>query len=114
MTFTLNHTIVPAADNEKAARFFADIMGLTYSGNVLTGDLGTSFTQGQRVSDLIAERVPATLLLMGTALAVSTIGGIAGALFAVPTVAFLNVFVKTIASGSWRTNPNPSIEDIVR
>ncbi|MER7004886.1 VOC family protein [Dactylosporangium sp. NPDC000555] len=34
MTITLNHTIVPAVDNEKAARFFAGIMGLTYSGNV--------------------------------------------------------------------------------
>jgi peptide/nickel transport system permease protein len=56
---------------------------LTYSGNVLTGDLGTSFTQGQRVSALIADRVPATLLLMGTALAVSTVGGVAlGALAA--------------------------------
>ncbi|MEV7908148.1 VOC family protein [Streptomyces anulatus] len=28
MTVTLNHTIVPAADNGRAARFFADIMGL--------------------------------------------------------------------------------------
>jgi len=56
---------------------------LTYSGDVLTGDLGTSFAQGQRVSSLIAERVPATLLLMGTALALSTAGGIAlGALAA--------------------------------
>jgi catechol 2,3-dioxygenase-like lactoylglutathione lyase family enzyme len=34
MTITLNHTIVPAADNETAARFFAGIMGLTYSGAV--------------------------------------------------------------------------------
>ncbi|MGC4748121.1 VOC family protein [Micromonospora sp. DT201] len=34
MTITLNHTIVPAVDNERAARFFAAIMGLTYSGNV--------------------------------------------------------------------------------
>jgi peptide/nickel transport system permease protein len=56
---------------------------LTYSGNVLRGDLGVSFTQGQKVSDLIRERVPATLLLMGTALAISTLGGIAlGALAA--------------------------------
>jgi len=55
----------------------------TYTGNVLTGDLGTSFAQGQRVTSLIAERVPATLLLMGTALTVSTLGGIAlGALAA--------------------------------
>ena len=28
MTVTLNHTIVPAADNAAAARFFASIMGL--------------------------------------------------------------------------------------
>jgi catechol 2,3-dioxygenase-like lactoylglutathione lyase family enzyme len=28
VTITLNHTIVPAADNEEAARFFAETMGL--------------------------------------------------------------------------------------
>ena len=56
---------------------------LTYTGNVLQGDLGVSFVQGQEVSDLIAERMPATLLLMGSALVVSTVGGIAlGALAA--------------------------------
>ncbi len=55
----------------------------TYATNVLRGDLGVSFVQGQEVVDLIAERVPATLLLMGTALAVSTVGGVAlGALAA--------------------------------
>ena len=31
----LNHTIVPSNDKEAAARFFAEIMGLTYDG--LTG-----------------------------------------------------------------------------
>ena len=49
---------------------------LTYTGNVLTGDLGTSFVQGERVSTLIRERIPATMLLMGTALAISTLGGV--------------------------------------
>jgi len=49
---------------------------LTYAGNVLRGDLGVSFVLGQDVSTLIAERVPATLLLMGTALLVSTVGGV--------------------------------------
>lgn len=48
----------------------------TYTSNVLRGDLGTSFVQGQDVVDLIAERVPATLLLMGSALLVSTVGGV--------------------------------------
>lgn len=28
MPITLNHTIVPAVDNERDARFFADVMGL--------------------------------------------------------------------------------------
>ena len=56
---------------------------LTYAGNVFTGDLGRSFAQGERVSSLIADRMPATLLLMGTALTVSTVGGITlGALVA--------------------------------
>ncbi len=50
---------------------------LTYSDDVLHGDLGVSYVQGQRVSTLIADRVPATLLLMGSALLVSTLGGIA-------------------------------------
>mgnify|MGYP006197310001 CR=1 FL=1 len=48
----------------------------TYATNVLRGDMGVSFVQGQDVVDLILERVPATLLLMGTALVVSTIGGV--------------------------------------
>ncbi|TYB44861.1 VOC family protein [Actinomadura chibensis] len=32
MTITLNHTIVTAADNDEAARFFASVMGLKYTG----------------------------------------------------------------------------------
>ncbi|MDQ1009697.1 catechol 2,3-dioxygenase-like lactoylglutathione lyase family enzyme [Streptomyces sp. V4I23] len=32
MPITLNHTIVPAAHNERAARFFATVMGLPYEG----------------------------------------------------------------------------------
>ncbi|ROR64837.1 putative PurR-regulated permease PerM [Agrococcus jenensis] len=78
---------------------------------------------------LLVQQVESHILqpiIMGTAVKVhplavvvavaagSTIGGIAGALFAVPTVAFLNVFVKTIASGSWRTNPDPSVQEVVR
>ncbi|MFA4841819.1 MAG: AI-2E family transporter [Agrococcus sp.] len=65
-------------------------------------------------------------LIMGTAVKVhplavvlavgagSTIAGIAGAFFAVPVVAFLNSFVKTVSSGSWRTDPRPTVEDVVR
>jgi catechol 2,3-dioxygenase-like lactoylglutathione lyase family enzyme len=32
MTIILNHTIVPAHDKESSARFFAQILGLTYEG----------------------------------------------------------------------------------
>ncbi|MGO1769747.1 MAG: AI-2E family transporter [Microbacterium sp.] len=58
-------------------------------------------------------------LLMGSAVKVhpiavvlvvaggSMIGGIAGALFAVPVAAFINVATVTIASGSWRTGRTP-------
>ncbi|MEU8803139.1 VOC family protein [Spirillospora sp. NPDC048819] len=32
MTITLDHTVVTAADNDEAARFFAAVMGLEYTG----------------------------------------------------------------------------------
>ncbi|MEO8262192.1 MAG: AI-2E family transporter [Pseudolysinimonas sp.] len=49
-------------------------------------------------------------------LAVATggfIGGIPGALFAVPLVAVLNVMVGYIARGEWRINPHPSVADVL-
>ncbi|MDP8969536.1 MAG: ABC transporter permease [Actinomycetota bacterium] len=50
---------------------------LAYAANVLQGDLGRSFAQGGRpVAELIGERLPATLLLMGTALLLSSVAGI--------------------------------------
>ena len=54
----------------------------TYLSNVLRGDLGNSFAQGQRVSSLIRERLWPTLLLLGTALVVSTVCGLVLALLA--------------------------------
>lgn len=49
----------------------------SYVANLARGELGVSFVQGGApVSELILERVPATLLLMGTALAVSSLAGI--------------------------------------
>lgn len=41
------------------------------------------------------------------------IGGIPGALFAVPLIAVLNVMIGYIARGEWRTNPHPSVADVV-
>ncbi len=47
-----------------------------YLTKVLTGDLGYSFSYHQPVANLILSRIPATLLLVGTALVISTIVGI--------------------------------------
>lgn len=47
----------------------------TYAGNVVRGDLGESYN-GQRVSDLIGQRLGATLLLTGTALALGCLLGV--------------------------------------
>ncbi|WP_210479431.1 AI-2E family transporter [Naasia sp. SYSU D00948] len=41
------------------------------------------------------------------------LGGIPGTLFAVPIVATLNVMIKYVAQGSWRSNPKPELEDVV-
>lgn len=48
----------------------------SYAGKVIQGDLGQSFAYGRPVTTVIAERLPATLLLAGTALLLSVLGGI--------------------------------------
>jgi peptide/nickel transport system permease protein len=56
---------------------------VTYLGNLAQGDLGFSFRQKRPIVDIIAERLPWTLLLTLTALVVSAVVGIAlGALSA--------------------------------
>jgi predicted PurR-regulated permease PerM len=64
-------------------------------------------------------------LVMGTAVKIhplavvfavaagSFVAGISGALFAVPLVAVVNVMTKYIASGAWRTNPRPTLIDVL-
>ncbi len=55
----------------------------TYVSRVVRADLGVSYLQGRPVAAIIAERVPATLLLSVSALVLSSLGGIAlGALAA--------------------------------
>jgi peptide/nickel transport system permease protein len=49
----------------------------TYVGNVLQGDLGVSFVRGRPAMAVVAERLPATLLLAGSALLASTTVGVA-------------------------------------
>jgi predicted PurR-regulated permease PerM len=41
------------------------------------------------------------------------VGGIAGAVFAVPLTAALNAMIGYIARGEWRTNPHPTVADVV-
>jgi len=53
---------------------------------------------------------------LAVVLAVATgglIGGIPGALFAVPVVATFNVMIGYIARGEWRTDPHPTVSDVV-
>lgn len=49
---------------------------LVYLGRVLSGDLGVSFVQGRPALEIILERLPATLLLSGTALVIASVVGI--------------------------------------
>ena len=49
---------------------------LVYMGRVASGDLGLSFVHGRPVAAVIAERLPATLLLIGTAVTLSTTIGV--------------------------------------
>lgn len=50
---------------------------VTYARRVLAGDLGVSYVRGRPVLAVILDRLPATLLLTGTALALSTVAGVA-------------------------------------
>jgi len=49
----------------------------TFAANLLTGDFGRSFIQGRPAFDLVAERLPATLLLISASLALASVVGIA-------------------------------------
>ncbi|HVQ74658.1 MAG TPA: ABC transporter permease [Candidatus Binatia bacterium] len=69
-----------------------------YVGRVLRADLGTSFVHGRPVAAVIAERLPATLLLMLTALAVSTALGVALGTLAARRVARPEDFALRAAS----------------
>ncbi|MDQ4097235.1 MAG: ABC transporter permease [Actinomycetota bacterium] len=69
-----------------------------YVGNVLRGDLGVSFAQGDRVSSLIGKRLGPTLLLMGTALVASSLGGVVvGLIAARRPLGLLDLGVSTTA-----------------
>ncbi len=53
---------------------------------------------------------------LAVVLAVATggyIGGIAGALFAVPVVATFNVMIGYVSRGDWREHPHPRVSDVI-
>lgn len=71
-----------------------------YAGNVLRGDFGDSYVQGRPAMDAILERLPATVLLAGTAIVLSTFGGIAfGVLAASRPRGVRDIGVSTISLG---------------
>lgn len=77
---------------------------LTYAGNVLQGDLGTSLVRGQPVAAVIGDRLGPTLLLMGSALALSSVGGVVlGALAARRPGRTLDVGITTAALVGYAT-----------
>ncbi len=53
-----------------------------YAGNVVRGDFGVSYTRGRPAREVIAERLPPTLLLTAAALAIALVVGIALAVVA--------------------------------
>ncbi len=70
----------------------------SYLGQVLQGDLGTSFRSREPVMDEILRRVPATLLLVGAALFISVVLGTAiGTLVASRPGSSIDTVASTIA-----------------
>ncbi len=53
-----------------------------YFANAVQGDLGTSLLSGQQVTDMIAQRLPATLSLVGGGFLFAIVFGIGAGLFA--------------------------------
>ncbi len=71
-----------------------------YAGKVVKGDFGVSYTRGRPAREVIAERVPASLLLAATALAVAVVVGIGlGVIAATRQRGILDVATSSVALG---------------
>lgn len=78
------------------------IQYVTYLGNLVTGDLGDSFTYGRPVVEVILDRLPATLLLLGTAMvAAAVLGTIVGTLLSLRPGGWLDNLASIVAIGSY-------------
>ncbi len=98
--YTLNPTIT-AADIERLRVALGldqplHVQYLGWIGSMLTGSWGYTLFGGRPVLDVILERVPATLLLMGTSLALAMIiGTLLGVLGAVRRYSFFDYLATT-------------------
>jgi putative heme transporter len=98
----------------------AVFVALVYNGPVialimLAGVLFIHLLEGHVLQPLVmgnAVRVHPLAVVFAVA-GGTLVGGIAGALFAVPIVATVNVMVNFVASGQWRQNPRPHEDDVV-
>lgn len=78
--YTLNPTVT-AQDIERVKVIFgldqpAYVQYLKWAGNFVLGNWGFSFFGGRPVASLVFERIPATLLLMGTSLSLAILLGV--------------------------------------
>ena len=77
---------------------------LIYLGHLLHGDLGMSYRQGRPVAALILERLPATLLLTGTAFAFAlAMGMLLGALASQRVGRWADSVITVLALGFFAT-----------
>jgi predicted PurR-regulated permease PerM len=98
----------------------AVFIALVYNGPstalwMLIGVLAVQQLEGHVLQPLImgnAVKVHPLAVVLAV-IAGGTIAGIPGTFFAVPIVATGNVMVKYVASGRWRRNPKPELEDVV-
>jgi peptide/nickel transport system permease protein len=79
--YTLNPTVT-AQDIERVKHEFGldqpvYVQYLKWAGGLLTGHWGYSFFGGRPVGDIVLERIPATLELMGSSLALALVIGVA-------------------------------------
>jgi peptide/nickel transport system permease protein len=76
----------------------------TYAFRVASGDLGFSYVQGRSAGVIIAERIPATLLLTGTAMLLAVVGAIPlGAIAGRRPYGARDVSISALALGLYST-----------
>ena len=98
--YTLNPTVTSQDIERVRAVFGLDqpvaVQYLKWAAGMFTGNWGTTFFGGRPVFDVIVERLPATLLLMGTSLSLAMLLGVAlGVLGAVRRYSVFDLLATT-------------------